>query len=120
MKKKYLLSVQGEGRGHVTQAMTLYELLIANGHEVCAIILGSSGKRDIPTFFINKVKAPIIQLQSPNFVTDKKNKSINVTKSVIHLSLIHILQFIDRVCPRRHSTVYERDRESQQRSINGH
>lgn len=84
MKKKYLLSVQGEGRGHVTQAMTLYELLVANGHEVCAIILGSSGKRDIPTFFINKVKAPIIQLQSPNFVTDKKNKSINVTKSVIH------------------------------------
>jgi UDP-N-acetylglucosamine:LPS N-acetylglucosamine transferase len=84
MKKKYLLSVQGEGRGHVTQAMTLYELLVANGHEVCAIILGSSGKRDIPTFFIDKVKAPIIQLQSPNFVTDKKNKSINVTKSVIH------------------------------------
>lgn len=84
MKKKYLLSVQGEGRGHVTQALTLYELLVANGHEVCAVILGSSGKRDIPTFFINKVKAPIIQLQSPNFVTDKKNKSINVTQSVIH------------------------------------
>lgn len=84
MKKKYLLAVQGEGRGHVTQAMTLYDLLIENGHEVCGVILGSSGQRDIPTFFINKVKAPITQVQSPNFLTDKKNKSINLTKSVIH------------------------------------
>ena len=84
MKKKYLLVVQGEGRGHVTQAMTLYELLVANGHEVCGVILGSSGQRDVPTFFINKVKAPITQVQSPNFLTYKKNKSINLTKSVIH------------------------------------
>lgn len=84
MKKKYLLVVQGEGRGHVTQAMTLYELLVENGHEVCGVILGSSGQRDVPTFFINKVKAPITQVQSPNFLTDKKNKSINLTKSVIH------------------------------------
>ncbi len=84
MKKKYLLVVQGEGRGHVTQAMTLYDLLIENGHEVCGVILGSSGQRDIPTFFINRIKAPIVQVQSPNFLTDKKNKSINLPKSVIH------------------------------------
>src|SRR6266403_3534526 len=84
IKKKYLMVVQGEGRGHVTQAMTLYELLVENGHEVCGIILGSSGQRDVPTFFMDRVKAPIIQVQSPNFLTDKKNKSINLTKSVIH------------------------------------
>lgn len=84
MKKKYLLVVQGEGRGHVTQAMTLYDLLIENGHEICGVILGSSGQRDIPTFFINRVKAPITQVQSPNFLTDKKNKSINLPRSVIH------------------------------------
>lgn len=84
MKKKYLLVVQGEGRGHVTQALSLYELLIEQGHTVCAVILGSSGQREIPKFFLDKVKAPIFQLQSPNFVTDKKNKSINVFKSIIH------------------------------------
>lgn len=84
MKKKYLLFVQGEGRGHMTQAMTLHDLLIEKAHEISGIVLGSSGKRDIPEFFFKHVKAPILQLQSPNFVTDKKNKSINVTKSVIH------------------------------------
>ncbi len=82
--KKYLLVVQGEGRGHVTQALSMYDLLLEQGHTVCAVILGSGGKREIPKFFIDKIKSPIIQLQSPNFVSDKKNKSINVLKSVFH------------------------------------
>jgi len=80
--KKYLLVVQGEGRGHMTQALSMYDLLIEEGHIVCAVILGSGGKREIPDFFFDKIKAPIIQLQSPNFVSDKKNKSINILKSV--------------------------------------
>lgn len=82
-RKKYLLVVQGEGRGHMTQALSMYDLLIEQGHTVCAVILGSSGKREIPKFFFDKITAPIFQLQSPNFVSDKKNKSINVFKSVI-------------------------------------
>lgn len=84
MSKKYILAVQGEGRGHMTQALSMYDLLIEQGHTVCAVLLGSSGSRDIPDFFFKKIQAPIIQLQSPNFVTDKKNKSINISKSVIH------------------------------------
>ncbi len=82
-KKKYILVVQGEGRGHMTQAISLYELLLEEGHTVAAVVLGSSGNRDIPTFFFDKVKAPIHQLISPNFSCDKNNKSINITKSVI-------------------------------------
>jgi hypothetical protein len=30
-KKKFILVVQGEGRGHMTQAITLYDLLISKG-----------------------------------------------------------------------------------------
>ena len=56
MIKKFILAVQGEGRGHMTQAISMYELLIENGHTVCAVILGSSGKRDIPQFFFEKIK----------------------------------------------------------------
>lgn len=84
MTKKYILAVQGEGRGHMTQALSMYDLLTEQGHTVCAVLLGSSGSRDIPEFFFNKIKCPIIKLKSPNFVTDKKNKSINITSSVIH------------------------------------
>lgn len=82
--KKYLLVVQGEGRGHMTQALSMYDLLIEQGHTVCAVILGSSGQREIPKFFFEKIQSPIIQLQSPNFVSDKKNKSIKVTKTLLY------------------------------------
>jgi len=84
MPKKFILAVQGEGRGHMTQAISMYDLLTEAGHEVSAVILGSSGKRDVPEFFFNKIKCPIVTLQSPNFVSDKNNKTINLTKSIIH------------------------------------
>ncbi len=84
VSKKYLLVVQGEGRGHVTQALSMYDLLLEQGHIVCAVILGSGGKREIPRFFLDKIKVPIFQLESPNFVSDKKNKSINIFKTVFY------------------------------------
>jgi uncharacterized protein (TIGR00661 family) len=84
MSKKYILVVQGEGRGHMTQALSMNEMLLEQGHQVCAVILGSSGRRDVPKFFFDKIQAPIITLPSPNFIVDKKNKSINIPKSVLH------------------------------------
>lgn len=84
MSKKYILAVQGEGRGHMTQALTMYDMLVSEGHTVCAVIVGTSGRRDIPKFFFEKIHSPIVKLPSPNFVTDSKNKSINVPKSVIY------------------------------------
>lgn len=79
---KFLLAVQGEGRGHMTQAITLYDLLLEKGHEVSAVIIGSSNRREIPSFIYDRIKCPIIKVNSPNFVSDKKNKSINIPKSV--------------------------------------
>ncbi|MEI6019633.1 MAG: glycosyltransferase family protein [Bacteroidota bacterium] len=84
MSKKYILAVQGEGRGHMTQAISMYEILIEQGHTVCAVILGASDRRNAPAFFLDKIKAPVIQLKSPNFVTDKKNKSINIPKTLLY------------------------------------
>jgi uncharacterized protein (TIGR00661 family) len=81
--KKYILAVQGEGRGHMTQAISMYDMLIEQGHTVCAVVVGTSGRREIPQFFYDKIKAEIVKLPSPNFVTDKKNKSINITKTVV-------------------------------------
>src|ERR1043166_6914367 len=82
--KKFMLVVQGEGRGHMTQALSLYELLMERGHTICCVVLGSGGVRDIPEFFHNKIKAPLYKVQSPNFVSDKKNKSINIFKTLVY------------------------------------
>lgn len=91
-KKKFILTVQGEGRGHMTQAISMYELLIANGHEVSAVILGSSGKRETAAFFYEKVKTKIVNIKSPNFSTDKKNRSIRLGPSIVN-NLVHFGTF---------------------------
>ena len=45
---KVLFIVQGEGRGHLTQAITLEEILRRNGHEVVEVLVGKSNTRRLP------------------------------------------------------------------------
>lgn len=83
-KHRYLFVVQGEGRGHMTQAIALQHLLTAQGHEICAVMVGKSERREIPQFFYDKINAPIIPISSPNFVTDANNKSISLSKTILY------------------------------------
>ncbi len=78
----FFFIVQGEGRGHLTQAIALYNLLLKNGHVVCHVVVGKSERRALPDFFTNAIQAPIKQLESPNFVTDKEGKSVKLFKSI--------------------------------------
>lgn len=39
---KFLFIVQGEGRGHFTQALAMEEMLLRNGHEVVEILVGKA------------------------------------------------------------------------------
>ncbi|MDN3690671.1 glycosyltransferase family protein [Cyclobacterium jeungdonense] len=75
---KFLFIVQGEGRGHMTQAMVIGELLLKQGHEIGAVVLGSSTRRRVPDYFLDAFPCPIHRIQSPNFVTDKANKAIKM------------------------------------------
>jgi len=87
-KLRYLFIVQGEGRGHMTQAITLFELLTEAGHEVVQVFIGSSSRRKIPDYFYKRIKAPIETLQSPNFVTDSKKKSVRLIRSIGYNALL--------------------------------
>jgi uncharacterized protein (TIGR00661 family) len=81
---KFLFVVQGEGRGHMTQAISLAQILENRGFELCGVCVGKSNRRAIPDFFRQKINAPIILFESPNFVTDKQNKGIKLGKTVFH------------------------------------
>ena len=48
---KFLFIVQGEGRGHLTQAITLEDMLQRNGHEVVEVLVGKSFLTHITRFF---------------------------------------------------------------------
>jgi uncharacterized protein (TIGR00661 family) len=92
-KKSVILAVQGEGRGHMTQAIAVQDMLKKLNMEVCCVVVGSSRRREIPAFFKQKFEVPIISLESPNFVTGADNKSIRIGmtawKNMIKLGAFH-------------------------------
>ena len=85
---KYLFVVQGEGRGHFTQALSLKSMLEKNGHEVVAVLVGCSAKRTLPDFFTQKLKSEIVQFQSPNFLPTPKGKHSPLLISILYNLLL--------------------------------
>jgi uncharacterized protein (TIGR00661 family) len=79
---KYLFLVQGEGRGHMTQAIELSAILKRNGHEVVHTFIGKSSRRNIPDYFFEQIGSSADTIQSPNFILDKDNKSLDLWKSI--------------------------------------
>ena len=73
---KCLFIVQGEGRGHMTQALALREFLARAGHRVCSVLVGRNARRDVPDFFLRKIDAPVAYLESPNFACDAQNRAV--------------------------------------------
>lgn len=81
---KFLFIVQGEGRGHLTQAITLEKALIRSGHEVVEVLVGKSESRRLPGFFIRCIHAPIKEFISPNFLPSPSTKRVNIPRSVLY------------------------------------
>ena len=91
--KKFLFIVQGEGRGHMTQAISLFEMLADAGHEVVHVVVGRSSRRELPSFLKNRIAAPLTGISSPNFVADKNNKSVKIGPTITH-NLLHFTNYI--------------------------
>jgi uncharacterized protein (TIGR00661 family) len=81
---KILFIIQGEGRGHLTQALSLRQKLTADGHQLVGALVGKGAAREIPAFFNEKINAPVYSFESPNFLPTARNKQINLTRSVIY------------------------------------
>ncbi|GAP72055.1 hypothetical protein SAMD00024442_23_10 [Candidatus Symbiothrix dinenymphae] len=90
---KFLFVVQGEGRGHLTQAITLAKMLQKHNHSVCAVLVGKSNKSELPAFFYKETPAPIHRFHSPNFPppsgTDRPK-----TGATIGYNLVRIPRYI--------------------------
>ncbi len=93
---KYLFVVQGEGRGHLTQALSMMSLLENNGHEVVSIMVGSSGKRSLPDFFVDKTQKKLVKFKSPNFMPLPKEKRPFLLTSIVY-NLLLLPVFIESI-----------------------
>jgi uncharacterized protein (TIGR00661 family) len=85
---KILFIIKNEGRGHWTQALALKSILEENKHNIIGVLVGNSKLRTLPPYY-NKISStePIL-FDSPNFIIDKKDKSIKIWKSIIYNLLI--------------------------------
>ncbi len=81
---KILFTVQGEGRGHLTQALTLRRILAKEGHEVAGVIVGKSPSRQLPEFFLREINAPVWTVDSPNFLPSAHQKQPPLAKSILY------------------------------------
>ena len=79
---KVLFVIQGEGRGHLTQALSLKQMLHNEGHEVVGVLVGKSPSRQLPGFFCDKIGVPVFPFESPNFLPSAKNKQVTILRSV--------------------------------------
>ena len=80
---RFFFIIQGEGRGHMTQAIALAAMLRRNGHDVNNVVVGKSDRRTIPEFFFEGIGAKVTQLSSPNFITDKKSKCVKIWPTIL-------------------------------------
>ena len=81
---RVLFLVQGEGRGHLTQALSLAQILQMAGHEVVGAIVGVTNERTVPAFFSEKFKAPIIPIFSPGLVYNAGTNALEPLKTTVN------------------------------------
>jgi uncharacterized protein (TIGR00661 family) len=76
MSLRCLFVVQGEGRGHLTQAMALRRMLRSAGHRVEEVVVGKSRGQAVPAFFREAFDASVTHVESPGFVSDGADRSV--------------------------------------------
>lgn len=81
---KILFIIQGEGRGHLTQALSLRQKLEDEGHQLVGVLVGKSPARRLPDFFSQRIGVPVYPFESPNFLPSAKNKQVNLLRSVAY------------------------------------
>ncbi len=86
-KRRIFFIVQGEGRGHMTQALALREMLSDGGHEVVGGSVGVRKPEDVPEFFRTGFQAELTTHPDQTFVRDRHNEGIRLGQSILVAAL---------------------------------
>ncbi len=79
---KIMLSILGEGRGHMTQAMAVKEMVEKAGHQICGIVMGVGPNRVIPPFFTSAINMPVTKIPTLDF-SYQNNRKVNMPATVL-------------------------------------
>ncbi len=81
-----LFIVQGEGRGHLTQALALASILRKSGHSVCKAVVSQGGDLVLPDYFEKCMEAPVVQVPSGRFFVNQETRSIDWGRTLVNNS----------------------------------
>ncbi len=73
--------VQGEGRGHMTQALALARFLRDAGHEITRVLVGVSPFRSVPDYFAHEIQAQVETFAAPTQVPDRDARGLSVART---------------------------------------
>lgn len=80
---KFIFIIQTEGKGHLTQAISLRQILQDKGHEVLTAWAGISLFRRTPGFLVHPFGKSLRRFPAPNFIPDIKRKGILPVLSIL-------------------------------------
>lgn len=78
-----LFIVQGEGKGHMSQALAVKEYLQEAGHTIEAVFLGTGSEEKIPDYFRNTFSESLHTFRSPWFLRTPNRKGIYVGRTIL-------------------------------------
>lgn len=93
---RYVFIVQGEGRGHLTQAISMERMLRYNGHKVAAILVGKSPARTLPAYFQEGLLEQVETFESFNFVPSSSNRKASSVKTGLY-NVFHLHKFLPSI-----------------------
>jgi uncharacterized protein (TIGR00661 family) len=97
---KCVFIVQGEGKGHMSQALALKEYLADAGHSIEAVFIGCNYPGPIPEYFKEAFQKNLACFHSPFFLRTPNKKGIyvgrtilfNLARSLIYMSEVNRLR----------------------------
>ncbi len=93
--KKYSIIIQGEGKGHFSQALVVIRILEERGDKISRVYLGKSFLRKTPTYFFSSLEAPVKSFFSPNFIRTPDQKGIRIFFSILLNLLLSPVYFFE-------------------------
>jgi uncharacterized protein (TIGR00661 family) len=97
---KIMFMIQGEGKGHLTQAIAVDRMLRKAGHKTVCAIIGRPDNRTLPEYVVPQLPSETHILSAPGFVSLKNGKGISFTKSILqnlrnfpkYRNVLHVIQ----------------------------
>ncbi len=94
---KVIFVVQGEGRGHMTQAISLKEILDKAGHEVMCCLIGQlKGEENNYNLLKEQLSCPVKTFASPNIYYSKKTGHMSLVRTITN-GILHFGRFFSNL-----------------------